>query len=183
MNPNPHNSVDLKSSSADETLRLIARQPAPDGLEDRIHAALRAVADQGPQRQALIRESSRRSRVLAWPSASHRQSGWMRTAAAAAIVFVVVGGGWGVYSRVQHGQPARIIIMPPHMPVAGGFSSAGAMRTPETVPGPMLTQPAKPQVAQPEETKKPVKHARSPEDANHKPAPTASPAVQGGASK
>lgn len=105
----------------------------------------------------------------------------MRTAAAAAIVFVVVGGGWGVYSRVQHGQPARIIVLP-HIPVGGGFSSAGAMRTPVTVPGPVLTHPATPQEAQPEGTKKPVKHAKSAEAAG-KPTAKASPAVQAGASK
>ena len=43
----------------------------------------------------------------------------MRTAAAAAIVFVVAGGGWGVYTRVQQGQPARMIVMPARMPVCG----------------------------------------------------------------
>jgi hypothetical protein len=111
-------------------LRLIASLPAPEGLEERVHAALRV--------------SPRDGRVLAWPqglrSATRHESGWMRTAAAAAIVFVVVGGGWGVYTRVQHGQPAKVIVMPSRMPATGGFSSAGVVRTPETLPGPKVRE-------------------------------------------
>ena len=60
----------------------------------------------------------------------------MRGAAAAAIVFVVAGGGWGIYIRVQQPQPARVIAMPPR--VSGGFSNAGAMRTPNTLNGPLV---------------------------------------------
>ena len=68
MNSNPHNPMATESvpaavsgsisSSAEETLRLIASLPAPAGLEDRVHAALRA--------------APRRGRVLAWPEASTR---------------------------------------------------------------------------------------------------------------
>ena len=65
----------------------------------------------------------------------------MRSAAAAAIVFVVVGGGWGVYSRVQQQQPARVIIMPPRVVAPGGFSGANAIRTPNTLNGPLLARP------------------------------------------
>ena len=36
----------------------------------------------------------------------------MRGAAAAAIVFVVAGGGWGIYTRVQPSQPAKVMVMP-----------------------------------------------------------------------
>ena len=144
MNSNPHDPMtsETKSDSvsasvftpAEETLRLIANLPAPDGLEDRVHAALNAVP--------------RRSRVLAWPRALRAESGWMRGAAAAAIVFVVAGGGWGVYSRVQstqvaQNQPAKVIVMPARTPVSGGFSGAGAMRTPVTLPGPKAPEPAK----------------------------------------
>ncbi len=142
MNSNPHNPLNSESSSAEETLRLVASLPAPAGLEDRVHAALRA--------------APRRGRVLAWPSRLHPQSSWMRTAAAAAIVFVIAGGGWGVYTHVQRVQPARVIAMPARMPAAGGFSSAGAMRTPETLPGPMAPKPVKPKPAQPKMAKKPV---------------------------
>jgi hypothetical protein len=83
-------------------------------------------------------------------------SAWMRTAAAAAIAFVVAGGGWGVYTHVQQGQPAKVIVMPARMPASSGFSSAGAMRTPQTLPGPTVTQPAKTHPAQPKGTKKPA---------------------------
>jgi hypothetical protein len=117
------------SAIADETLRLIARLPAPDGLEDRVHAALR---------------TARRSpRVLAWPRALGTGNSFMRAAAAAAIVFVIAGGGWGIYTRVQ---PSRVIAMPQHVALPGGFSNAGAMRTPQTLNGPVVkpaTVPAK----------------------------------------
>jgi hypothetical protein len=77
---------------------------------------------------------------------------WMRGAAAAAIVFVVAGGGWGIYSRVHAPVPAKAIVMPPHVGVAPGFSSAGAMRTPQTLKGPVVARPAgaQPDVTKPE---------------------------------
>ncbi len=156
MNSNPHNPLLSESPSAEETLRLVASLPAPAGLEDRVHAGLRAAAERGPQRRILVAGVSSRGRVLAWPSRFHPQSSWMRTAAAAAIVFVVAGGGWGVYTHVQRSQPARVIAMPARMPAAGGFSSLGAMRTPETLPGPTAPKPAAANKAQAKGTKKPM---------------------------
>jgi hypothetical protein len=137
MNPNPHNpnASGWTQETGEETLRLIASLPAPAGLEDRVHAVLRA--------------APRRGRVLAWPKALRPESSWMRTAAAAAIVFVVAGGGWGVYTRFQQGQPAKVIVMPPRMAGPGGFSGAGAMRTPQTITGPTAPEPGKPLAAQP----------------------------------
>jgi hypothetical protein len=70
-------------------------------------------------------------------------TGWMRTAAAAAIVVAVAGGGWSVYSRVEPPQPAKVIMMPAAGPASGGFSSAGAMRTPTTLNAPVLKHPVK----------------------------------------
>ena len=67
---------------------------------------------------------------------------WMRAAAAAAIVMVVVGGGWGVYTRVERVQSGHVVTTQ-SAPTAGGFSGAGAMRTPETIPGPTIAKPAK----------------------------------------
>jgi hypothetical protein len=88
----------------------------------------------------------------------------MRSAAAAAIVFVIAGGGWGVYMRVEQNQPAKVIVMPARMPVAGGFGGAGAIRTPQTLPGPKAPQPVKvsPEAspAQPRTAKKPVAIAK-----------------------
>jgi hypothetical protein len=82
----------------------------------------------------------------------------MRSAAAAAIVFVVAGGGWGVYSHVQQPQ-AKVIVMPMHVSIQGGFSSAGAMRTPNTLNGPVIAHP----VAAPLKMAKPVVKFPKPE--------------------
>lgn len=134
MNKTPQKKIDhhcaqsAEASDFEDTLHLIANLPAPQGLEDRVQAALL--------------KAPRSGRVLPWPAALRPESGWMRTAAAAAIVFVVAGGGWGVYSRVQSGQPARGTVVPPHVAApAFGFSSAGAMRTPQTLNGPVVPAP------------------------------------------
>lgn len=122
MRSNPHHT--MSANAAEETLCLIAGLPAPAGLEERVHKALR--------------EAPRRGKILAWPAGFRAktmfESDWMRAAAAAAIVFVVVGGGWGVYTRVETGQAGKVVVMPLRAPSSGGFSSAGAMRTPETLP-------------------------------------------------
>ena len=130
MNLSPRNPLTPDSVSAygpgtvEATLRLIATLPAPEGLEDRVQASLAA--------------APRTARVLAWPVALRPDHGWMRAAAAAAIVFVVVGGGWGVYSRVQPGMQAGARAVPLRVASPGtGFSSAGAMRTPQTLNGPV----------------------------------------------
>ncbi len=126
-------------SPAEETLRLIASLPVPQGLENRVQAGLRAISRSAPGR----------ARILAWPVALRLENAWMqsnlaRTAAAAAIAIVVVGGGWGISSRFQPAQPSSAIALPPHSAGQGGFSSAGARRTPETLNGPVVAHPAKP---------------------------------------
>jgi hypothetical protein len=173
MNSNPHNRIDPGSAptAAEETLRLIARLPAPAGLEGRMQAALRV--------------APRRGRVLAWPTGNRSiavfQSNWMRSAAAAVIVFVVAGGGWGVYMRVQQHQPGKVVTMPARVPGASGFSDAGAVRTPQTLPGPTVTQPAKAAPAPPKTRKKPA--ARSGFAAKGRIAPPEAPAAQPPATK
>ena len=138
MNPSSQNtsSQNAVSGDAEATLRLIASLPAPQGLEDRIQAGLRS--------------APRCARVLHWPGAmlpsNGRAGNLMRGAAAAAIVFVVAGGGWGVYSRVQPSPAAKVIVMPARSGAAGGFSNAGAMRTPQTLNGPVLKHPATTQI-------------------------------------
>jgi hypothetical protein len=143
MNPNTQNPIASGSvpGSVEETLRLIASLPAPQGLEDRVQAALHS--------------APRTARILDWPAALGPQSAWLRAAAAAAIVFVVAGGGWGVYSHVQQGHPARVIVQPAPGPAAGGFSGAGAMRTPQTLNGPVVVRPAIAQPAKARPSKKP----------------------------
>jgi hypothetical protein len=129
------NSGDAAARDAEVTLRLIANLPAPDGLEDRVLNGLRSAPRSG--------------RILKWPGQD-----WLRTAAAAAIVFVVLGGGWEIYSRVQ---PGNLVAVPTHTGTAGGFSNAGAVRVPQTVPPPVAAMPAQPQ---PSEVK-PAKKAHS----------------------
>jgi hypothetical protein len=99
----------------DATLRLVANLPAPDGLEDRMLAGLRSAPPSG--------------RVLKWPGEN-----WLRTAAAAAIVFVIVGGGWEISSHFRSGN---VVVTPSNTGTAGGFSNAGAVRVPQTLPSPI----------------------------------------------
>jgi len=131
MNSSEHNSIAGASGSGefDETLRLIARLAPPEGLEERVKAGLRAAPASG------------KARIFAWPKL-RLETAWMRSAAAAAIGAVVVGGSWGIYSHVQSNQPSRAIATPPRVSAQGGFSSAGAMRTPQTLNGPMVAPAA-----------------------------------------
>jgi hypothetical protein len=136
----------LRNETADsaeealKTLRLIARVPAPDGLVDRVQARL----------QSAILTAPRSRQVLAWPPAL-TQGGWgygsaIRGAAAAAIVCVVAGGGWRIYSHVQPAPSARVVVMP--APAAGsgrGFSIGGSVHTPDPQLGPVLTHQVVPE--------------------------------------
>jgi len=131
--PPPSVGVDAAPGDYEATLRWIANLPAPAGLEDRVFAGVLA----GP----------RAGRVLPWPRQAAART-WMRSAAAAAIVLVVGGGGWGVYSSVERGQPAHVIVMPPRVVQPGGFSSAGVIRAPQTIPGPVVRNPGKAAAAQ-----------------------------------
>jgi hypothetical protein len=123
-------------SEAEATLRLVASLSPPQGLEERLHASLAA--------------APRRGRILAWPAMLRPGSAWIRSAAAAAIVSVVVGGGWEIYSRIPHAQQAKSVILVPRGPAQGGFATSGAMRTPQTLNGPLV---AKTQTAQTAEEK------------------------------
>jgi hypothetical protein len=149
--------VNQAPSPAEKTLRLIARLSAPEGLEERVQAGLHAAP------RTASGTVLGKARILAWPVALCLDNAWMRSslarsAAAAAIVAVVVGGGWGVYSRVQQPQPARAVTIPPRVSAQGGFSSAGAMRTPQTLNGPIVEHPAvaHPATATSQQTVKPA---------------------------
>lgn len=111
--------------TAEETLRLIANLPAPEGLENRVKAKLQS--------------APRRGNVIGWPFAV--ANGWMRAAAAAAIVVVVAGGGWGVYSHIQVAPVPSAVVDPQPLNGAGRFSTAGAMHVPQTVQGPVVAAP------------------------------------------
>jgi hypothetical protein len=115
---------------AEETLRVIAMMPAPEGLEDRVKTGLRA--------------APRRAMMIAWPFSS--AEGWMhsagtRAAAAAAIVLVVAGGGWGVYSHIQVAPVPTSVVDPQTPNEAGRVSTAGAKHVPQTVEGPVVVAP------------------------------------------
>ena len=153
MNPETDNPMVRDSMDAEATLRLIANLPAPAGLEDRVHAALASAQRRKP------------GQVLAWPAGGGSGSAWLRSAAAAAIVFVIAGGGWSVYSRVQPWHPVSV---PVSSGAQGGFGGAGAIRTPQTLNGPVLTHTVKaaPEKAEKKDAakspaaKKPVAHDR-----------------------
>ena len=117
------NSTSRAVHDAEATLRLIANLPAPQGLQDRVIAGMRSAPRSG--------------RVLSWSRLLNPTENWLRFAAAAAIVFVVIGGGWGVHSRIR---PFGGVVAPPT--TGGAFSNAGAVRVPQTVPAPVIVQPA-----------------------------------------
>ena len=119
----PHRSIE--PGSAEETLRLIANLPAPDDLADRIHAALRT--------------APRTATILHWPVGLTMNGNLLRGAAAAAIVCIVAGGGWTIYSRVPLQSGPRVIMMPQRSGNAGGFGAAGLRRVPQTLDAPVLT--------------------------------------------
>ncbi|MFZ1086737.1 MAG: hypothetical protein WAN35_17380 [Terracidiphilus sp.] len=126
-----------KISSVEETLRLIARLAAPDGLEERVQKSLRVAAV----------PAAHKARVLSWRTVtrsfdSWMQSGALRAAAAAAIVAVVVGGGWIVSSRLPAAQLGVDFTTSQQGRAQGGFSAAGAKRTPQTLDRPRVEIPA-----------------------------------------
>jgi len=143
--------------SGEDTLRLIAGLPAPEGLEDRVHARLRT--------------APRTAGLLHWPFApvmGYRiHSTAFRTAAAAAIVCVVAGGGWQIFSHVQTAPQPNAIVQPARIGNSGSFSNAGAMRTPDTLDRPVLKHPLPsnqqdslaPAPAAPAKKHKPAKHS------------------------
>ncbi|HUB52802.1 MAG TPA: hypothetical protein VL986_11665 [Terracidiphilus sp.] len=127
MNPNSHNSIKHTgdgTGAGEDTLRLIAGLPAPEGLEERVHSALRF--------------APRTAHVLAWPLVLRGDAAWVRATAAAAIVMVVVGGGWGVYSRIQPSLLAKSPV-PARVGGTGGFSNADARRSPQTLQPPVVS--------------------------------------------
>jgi hypothetical protein len=141
MNTSPNNRLPSDAerpvgpSPGEETLRLIAILSAPEGLADRVKLGLATAPQAG--------------RILMWRGPL-RPGGWMyssfaRGAAAAAIVCVVAGGGWQIYSRVQPPAPARVIATPPTVtPQGRGFSQSSAPHVPDTIVGPELKHPVAP---------------------------------------
>ena len=130
MIPRDENDLRSPTGEAEKTLRLVAGLPAPEGLVERVQEGVRRAP---------------RGRLLEWPMAL-MPGRWvgvqaLRGAAAAAIVCVVAGGGWRIYTRVQTPAvpTANVVVMPARVGTQGAFSNAGAMRTPDTLNKPVLT--------------------------------------------
>ncbi|HEU5349964.1 MAG TPA: hypothetical protein VFU55_00085 [Terracidiphilus sp.] len=127
------------------TLRAVAQMPAAKGLEERVKANLtrnlaRNLAQNLAQKSAQKLPAGLPD-VEAELDAGAR--GWMHSAtlrglSAAAIVLIVVGGGWGA-ARYGRRQATPQAVGMPRMAAPGEFSNSGAMRTPQT-----LTQPKVP---------------------------------------
>jgi hypothetical protein len=118
---------------AEQTLRLIAALPAPEGLggrvKDRLHAA------------------PRKAGVISWPTSATgtrwTQLASMRAAAAAAIVLVVAGGAWEVYAHIRVAPEPSAVAIPEQVNGSrGGLSAAGAVRKPQTLDGVVVAVPA-----------------------------------------
>jgi len=115
-------------SDAERTLRLIAALPAPEGLEERVKAGLRV--------------APRQAKVMLWPFLPMEGRRWMQRAATAAIVLVIAGGGWGVYSHIQPAPLPTAVSAPQPLNGGGGFNAAAARRVPQTLQGPVVSTPA-----------------------------------------
>lgn len=142
-------------TEAEETLRLVARMPSPEGLEERV--------------KARMENAPRSGRLLAWPGADRRwsQLPLVRGAAAAMIVCVVGGGAWGMYAHVQSQMnAAQAMPAPIRQSSPGGFSNAGAMRSPQSQ---VVLRQEKPKDASPKSAaSKTGKHGSESVKANHR---------------
>ena len=99
---------------------------------------------------------------------------WMRSAAAAASSLWLLAAD-GACTTACSRPAAAGVAMPRARPGPGGFSSAGAMRTPETLPGPNRKSPVKPKRETPKGNEKAggsarARRLRAPGRAGRKPA-------------
>ena len=136
--------LSAEMAAAEEILRQIAQLPVPAGLEDRLQMQL----------QAALRRAPRASGWFSFPriDGAWLHSATLRVAAAVGIAAVVAGGGWGVVTRTQPAAlQGTVAPAPSSVP---GFSSAGAIRTPRTLVGPVMETPKAP-------TAKPVRNSKT----------------------
>lgn len=137
--PHPERPINTSGdavSPAEQTLRMLAKLPAPDGLSARVQANLRIA----PRNSSVFNIGG----VLGISGWMH--SGALRIAAAVGIVVMVAGGGWQIYSRVQtspglQGTAVPMRVNPAPGP-AGGFSTSGAIARPDPLKGPVITHRA-----------------------------------------
>ena len=119
--------------AAGETLRLVARLDAPEGLAERVKTHL-----------ARTQEQPARGRVLPWPAADRVvRTQWLRGAVAAGLLLSVAGGGVSAYRWVAPAPVARTAPAAVRPAPQQNFSTGGAMRTPVTLHGPVVVPGAK----------------------------------------
>ncbi len=133
------------SAPVEQTLRWLANLPAPAGLEERVLAKLEAAPRPARfQVWPLLAWPCLAWPRLAGPRFSRSRSfplenSWLRSAAAAAIVAAVVGGGWAIQAHIQPAPSTQAVAAPSaHTVPNRGFSTASAMRTPQTLVGPLV---------------------------------------------
>lgn len=113
----------------ERTLRLVAGLDAPLDLAERVKARV-AAGHAAP------------GRLLAWPAPRRVQ--WLRGAIAAGLLAAVAAGGAVAYRWVAPAPMAHTAPATARPAVQQKFSTAGAMRTPLTLRGPVAPLPARP---------------------------------------
>ena len=116
----------VNTTDVDQTLRLVAALPAPEGLAGRVKAHL---AKAEPVQEPV------QSRLLAWPAPTPH---WKRIAIAAGLLAAVAAGGIGAWQWSTPTPVARTVSSPVRPAQPQNFSTAGAMRTPVTLNGPAV---------------------------------------------
>lgn len=119
ISPDPRNSSGERTE-AEETLRLLATLPPPEGMTDRVH------------RRLAEEKSTPRRRWVLWMASPRLQF-----AGAAVAVAALATGGWTLYQS-NRSQP---LVPGVHAPAQGSFSTGGAVRQPPTLT-PMHVPPA-----------------------------------------
>jgi hypothetical protein len=122
--------IELKAGEAidfDATLRLLAQAEVPAGLAERVKMRIESQKAQG--------------QVIAWPAKKSNAAGWLRRAAAAAIVCVIGGGSWAIYAGAHFdaagaGAGQKPVVIPSQQ---GSFGNAGAIRKVDPLTAPVVT--------------------------------------------
>ena len=133
MNPPRHYQPDESLSPPEQTLRMLAKLPPPDGLSARVQASLRTA----PRRSSFFSFGN------VFGLSGWQQIGALRTVAAFGIVCVVAGGGWQIYSHVQTAPGTQGSAVPVHVNAGessqGSFSTSGAIAKPDPLKAPVIT--------------------------------------------
>lgn len=139
----------------EETLRQVAKMPAPEGLEERVQRRL--------DTEMLRGEERRRSVWSLWMPGRKLQF-----AGAAVLAAAVAGSAWSVYHGPRTGGNAAVkqaAPAPAKSAAESGFTPAGAVAVPHTLapihvapapkrkPGAAMTKPSPKKMAHPPEAR------------------------------